>query len=65
MLDKERLLAILILEEIATKLGKEKIFDKDWYGYEDLVTEIIMQDRKRSSLKRFINGLLREGGGDR
>jgi len=65
MLDKERLLAILILEEIAAKLGKEKIFDKDWYAYEDLVTEIIMQDRKRSSLKRFISGLLRRGSDGR
>lgn len=48
-LTKKRLLAINILETIASMLGDETIFDcKDdddkWYKFEDAVTKLIEED---------------------
>jgi len=41
--DPDRRLAVKILEYLAARLGKEKVFDSDWYGYEDLVTRLIKE----------------------
>ena len=35
---------IMILEAISEKLGDESTFDKGWFDYEDLVTNIIAGD---------------------
>lgn len=40
-----RKLAIQILEAIAEKMGKLKIFDKMWYELEDMLVELISDSK--------------------
>jgi hypothetical protein len=37
--------AIIVLERLAEKLGREDMFDNGWFDYEDLVTNIIAGDK--------------------
>ncbi len=43
-ISKNRLKAIKILELIADKLGNENIFDKNWFEFENMVTNIINKE---------------------